>query len=311
MQNRYTGDIGDFAKYGLLRALGVGHRLGIAWYLYPDESHNADGKHTAYLNRPDKWRDLDPDLFDGLRSVVDSNRRNVDQIEVSGLLANANFSSIPLAFEGSHVSRATKRANWFKNVLLDLSDCDIVFADPDNGLLEKHKYSISAKKSWKQIPLSEVQALASGRTAVIYHHNTRRAGGHAKEIQFWLGMLGRETLALYWRKVSNRTFFIIHPTREMKQRIGNFVEQWSPCFELHSLQESQAPLLDGIEKAQYQQVICSKTSKSCPECGHRFKGSGWGGIDAHWKANHHDIMAYSEAWPVIKAGLRPSTAGKL
>ena len=33
MQDRYTGDIGDFAKYGLLRALEAGHRLGVAWYL--------------------------------------------------------------------------------------------------------------------------------------------------------------------------------------------------------------------------------------------------------------------------------------
>ena len=190
MQNRYTGDIGDFAKYGLLRALGVGHKLGIAWYLYPDESHNADGKHTAYLSMPDKWRDLDPDLFDGLRSVVDSDRRNVDQIKASGLLGNARFSSAPLAFEGNHSTRATNRANWFENVLLDLNRCDVVFADPDNGLCEEHKYSMSAKSSWKQIPLSEAQTLATGRTAIIYHHNTRRAGGHAKEIQYWLGMLG-------------------------------------------------------------------------------------------------------------------------
>lgn len=54
MQNRYTGDIGDFAKYGLLRALGEGNKLGIVWYLYPDESHNEDGKHTAYLTKPEK-----------------------------------------------------------------------------------------------------------------------------------------------------------------------------------------------------------------------------------------------------------------
>lgn len=37
MQNRYVGDIGDFAKYGLLWALSPQKRLGVAWYLYPDE----------------------------------------------------------------------------------------------------------------------------------------------------------------------------------------------------------------------------------------------------------------------------------
>ncbi len=83
MQDRYAGDIGDFAKYGLLRALGDGHQLGISWYLFPDESHNADGKHTAYLDNQGEWRDLDPTLFDGLQSIVNSNRRKVQVCDVS------------------------------------------------------------------------------------------------------------------------------------------------------------------------------------------------------------------------------------
>ena len=37
MQNRYVGDIGDFGKYGLLRALYHGRQLGVAWYLCPDD----------------------------------------------------------------------------------------------------------------------------------------------------------------------------------------------------------------------------------------------------------------------------------
>ncbi len=42
--------------------------------------------------------------------------------------------------------------------------------------------------------------------------------------------------------------------------------------------------------------------KVCPECGHVFQGNGWDGIDAHWKSKHENIMPYSEAWPLIKAG---------
>ena len=48
--------------------------------------------------------------------------------------------------------------------------------------------------------------------------------------------------------------------------------------------------------------------KSCPECGHVFRGGTWGGIDAHWKARHSQIMPYEEAWPIIKAGRKPSAA---
>jgi len=37
------------------------------------------------------------------------------------------------------------------------------------------------------------------------------------------------------------------------------------------------------------------TEKACPECGYGFRGGTWGGIDAHWKAFHGDIMNYADA----------------
>ena len=53
----------------------------------------------------------------------------------------------------------------------------------------------------------------------------------------------------------------------------------------------------------------SPTQRKCPECEHEFKGVGWGGVDAHWKAAHSKIMSYDEAWPIIKCGRRPSDFG--
>lgn len=42
--------------------------------------------------------------------------------------------------------------------------------------------------------------------------------------------------------------------------------------------------------------------KLCPVCGHRFKGRGWDGIDAHWRARHEATMPYERAWPLIRSG---------
>ena len=75
MQNRYVGDIGDYLKLGILRALSPGFHLGIAWWLFPDESHNRDGRHISYLSHPDQWRHFDPDLFDTLREIVFTRRK--------------------------------------------------------------------------------------------------------------------------------------------------------------------------------------------------------------------------------------------
>tara|TARA_R110002110_G_scaffold137735_2_gene323082 strand:+ start:9458 stop:9718 length:261 start_codon:yes stop_codon:yes gene_type:complete len=55
--------------------------------------------------------------------------------------------------------------------------------------------------------------------------------------------------------------------------------------------------------ADLKKIAKAKASpKVCPECGHVFKGNGWDGIDAHWKAKHEDIMPYEDAWPLLKAG---------
>ena len=40
----------------------------------------------------------------------------------------------------------------------------------------------------------------------------------------------------------------------------------------------------------------------CPECGYQFRGYGFDGIDAHWRAKHESIMPYEEAWPLIRTG---------
>ncbi|BCG65790.1 MAG: hypothetical protein methR_P3646 [Methyloprofundus sp.] len=40
-------------------------------------------------------------------------------------------------------------------------------------------------------------------------------------------------------------------------------------------------------------------NKICPECGHIFSTHGWDGIDAHWRANHEQIISYENAWKLI------------
>jgi hypothetical protein len=34
----------------------------------------------------------------------------------------------------------------------------------------------------------------------------------------------------------------------------------------------------------------------CPECKHVFRGNGWDGKDAHWRACHPDVMPYEDFW---------------
>lgn len=236
MQNRYTGDIGDYVKYGLLRALADGKRLGVAWYLYPDEDHNDDGRHVAYLDDPGRWRSRDPALFDKLKRLVAEGRRTVAAVERSGLLDGALYSGELLsAPDLTPPQRREWRRRWFESVVNGLRDCDLVFADPDNGLCEDDRFRPGTVKHWKRLPLHEAEALAEGRTAVIYHHNSRFAGGHEKEIAHWINRLGADTCAVRWRGYSSRTFFVVNPAPGMAERLGRFCAAWGPKAELHKV----------------------------------------------------------------------------
>lgn len=95
--------------------------------------------------------------------------------------------------------RRAQRAEWFEQTKGDLAPAPVIFADPDNGLCEDVRFLGSRRAHWKRMPLREALDFAAQRTAIIYHHNTRRLGGHALEIQHWLGQLGQEAFALYWR----------------------------------------------------------------------------------------------------------------
>lgn len=225
MQDRYTGDIGDYIKYALLRALSPGLQLGVAWYLYPDEDHNSDGKHVQYLEDPKRWRHLDPELFDGLKRIVASDR-SVSSLEASGLI-DAVFSAHLLDHGAHHHSvRAKSREDWFSRVQSDLTNCDLVFADPDNGLIDDGPHRRKTRKFGKQMPISEATALANGRTAVIYHHNSRFPGGHELEIDHWSRQLGSGTVAVRANAYSCRTFFIVSPTTAILERAEWFAEKW-------------------------------------------------------------------------------------
>ncbi len=226
LQDRYAGDIGDYVKLALLRHLSAGRKLGVAWYLYPNEDHNGDGKHTTYLQAPSQWRHLDPDLFDGMRSVI-KGIRSVRALQETGLI-NGSFSgellqSATLPWR----CRESWRAGWFERVRSAIADAEIVFADPDNGLVDDDPRRRRRKAFGKQIPLSEAKALAEGRVAVIYHHNTRRKGGHDAEVDHWLKQLGNSAIAIRANSYSCRTFFILNPDQVARHRAASFCQRWA------------------------------------------------------------------------------------
>jgi hypothetical protein len=181
LQNRYIGDVGDYAKYGLLRMMARDQslRLGVVWCLFDDESHNDDGRHIGYLKNP-IMRDLDPELHDHLSRIVTSGRRSVKTIARTKILSKDTVFfnhpiSTPVNVKAGRLERSVHRGIWLSKALHSTSDCDLIFFDPDNGL-ETKSVPPHSPKSGKYIFWNELLPFwERGQSLLIYHHLNRTA----------------------------------------------------------------------------------------------------------------------------------------
>ena len=175
MQDRYAGDIGDFGKFGLLKALlAEGVSLGVNWYKAdPPESErdrdtgtflHEDGKHKI---NP-KYFVCDEPLAGALREISESDVRSIARLEQAALL---NPGKTVYYHE---VISVAGRYQWHNNALETLAPCEIVFLDPDNGLSVKSVGKGSAK-SVKYVWDEELSDyLRRGQSVVLYNHRPRK-----------------------------------------------------------------------------------------------------------------------------------------
>lgn len=168
MKEQYVGDISDYRKYALLRALADGdrNRIGICWMLTPPDGRS-DGNKLAYLDQPERYRDFDPDLFDLLKgaAAVPDDRR-LRSIKESGIIPGAVYfnDTLPDDREG--------RAAYMTACSQALRDVDLVFFDPDNGMEVAKKKG--HRDSSKYVYLDEIASFyAAGKSVLIYQHFPR------------------------------------------------------------------------------------------------------------------------------------------
>ncbi len=170
MKNQYFGDINDYRKYGLLRALQARSdlRLLVAWMLTPDDGRT-DGRSTGYLTQPAIWERFDSELFTALRGFLASDQeRRVDLIEGTALLPRARF------FADLVPDKRNARERWSQALSDAASGYDLVFLDPDNGLEVRSK-PLGRAGSCKYVYWSEVERLWNQRSSLlIYQHFPRR-----------------------------------------------------------------------------------------------------------------------------------------
>lgn len=230
MKDQYVGDINDYIKYSLLRALGQAHAGSqlVCWMLTTDDG-GADGRKIGYLRDPTRYRSIDSELFDSLSRIVASGVRSTTAIEANGALEGAAF------FSGLLEDGAKPRSEFFSALWEDAQGRQVVFFDPDNGL-SVDSVPLGRTGSCRYLYCSELAPLKDlNAAALIYQHFPR-----VQRVQYVASQLDRlasalpgfRTLAIYSSHVA---FLAAAPPKQYQVFRAGFrlaKQRWASCVEL-------------------------------------------------------------------------------
>ena len=169
MKNQYVGDVNDYRKYGLIRAL-IGDRdikVGVCWMLTPPDGRT-DGDFLNYLHSPDSWEHYDSNLYGTLHEIIKTKKdRDIKRIEQSNILFDTEFYSDILTDDTG------SRSLYFRNLFAQLNWVDLIFCDPDNGF-EVKSTPLGRKNSSKYLYWTELKEIYSkGYSVLVYQHFAR------------------------------------------------------------------------------------------------------------------------------------------
>lgn len=231
MHDAYVADFGDYPKLAILCDFAAGRRLGVVWWACAGAAAGSDGNHREYLNHPEKWRHFAPAVFDALVRINADPHRTIASLEQPGVLPDGTvFFSEPLVCDRTvpKHERISVRADWLVRAASAVEACDIVFLDPDNGFAAPG-FDPEGTAAGKSVAMYDLLAFlghyrSPRRTLVVYHHQTRRKGGHLAELRAIAAELAdadvgaRLTGVLRATPWSPRAFFIINGDDEIANR---------------------------------------------------------------------------------------------
>ncbi len=229
------GDVGDFGKYGLLRALCAeeltwGSRtydlsLGVVWYLVPDEEGTGDGGHIGWTRQDARtmrrYMNCDHALYHILlRMVLRDRDRSVRAVRERGVLpAGTVFYEEVLSFAGmpgvgrtATERRLERRKAWAWDALAATRGCDLVFADPDNGLEPRAGMPRSRLQGPKYAYFDELAPYLDRGQSLIIYHSLYYSATRESQVRDRLSQVEERlgpAFALRFHPGTGRTFFVV------------------------------------------------------------------------------------------------------
>ena len=228
MKDQYIGDINDFEKYSILRALSgeSGLPLTVCWMLTAPDG-TGEGAKTDYLRDVTRYRSLDTHVFDRLQKVVASGRRSTAEVEAAAVLEGATF--IGDLLDDSRASRTS----LFEALWGQTEGPSLVFFDPDIGLAGERIRKGNRRSAMYLFYDELADTYGRGHSLVLYQHFPReqRPAYLSRTFANLRAVCDAPTMFALW---SARVAFIVIPQPESKQLLAeaarDFASRWAPLI---------------------------------------------------------------------------------
>jgi hypothetical protein len=270
MRDRWYGDNRDLAKWGVLLQLASNYTAfkitQVAYYRSETISIHGGGTTKSYPIA---------------NAVLSHFRRKVtDIVGLSAERMEIEVIEDPVQSFDSYTKLAVGR---ILGTPRKSNSPLIVFLDPDSGL-EPEK----SRPQPEHVRICDLQriwtAMREMDVLVLYQHRFRgRLWAERKRKQFENALQLSGGLASVARGSSAEDVVFLFAQK--------------PASDISAGERQANEPLPNLSQAETRTV--------CPECNREFRGSGFGGIDAHWRSNHEEKMPYEKAWPLIKLGKYP------
>lgn len=228
MKNQYFGDIGDYGKYGLLKFLAEHDvKVAVNWYLTEDDGTNT-GKFTEYLEKvkESSYSKYDAEIICILKEMLlpKPGVRDVEQFELKNAIPEAVYYHEMLRMReySTREERKFHRDEWHSRALVACDGAELVFLDPDNGLMEKPNYTKTAEKYIFPCELAEYYK--RGQDVAYYCHKGRRKPDQWKGYKLYMKncLPDAVLMGLTFHRGTQRSYiFICHP--EQAERYQNLL----------------------------------------------------------------------------------------
>jgi len=225
MKNQYFGDVNDYRKYGLVRALtGYGTLSSMICWMLTEDVDRPDGGKVSYLLQPDTWRGCDKELFDTIReAVIIEGERSVQVVKEKDIIPGADY------YETLLTDDKIERSEYFAQFLQEAHGKDFYFFDPDNGM-EVPAVHFGRKNSSKYLYWQELKGIhEKGASVLIYQHFPRekRDAFIARMVAEFQKRTAFEEITSF--RTSHVVFFLLALEKHMDvftSAIHHLVEQW-------------------------------------------------------------------------------------